>query len=263
MSSGTFHKCPRLRKQSLQLRAEETASRFPPERVQVRLPSAVMYHPVPCCVNIARPQREPNTVPTPSHHCREQMFQQGLLRLECRGCLAKIPSIWQYVAVCAAWHVVRSSRVYQNQDQPPSLHQLSRNSSQENRHRTINVPSGTFHECLTFPKSLNWECLYHDLHVFRRSSRNECSSRPMAVGGGSSVPSVCPSVAECFENEEQLLWCHDVVILLMSALYDCPACRTASRRNFGLAREVPDEPNRPILPVLFAPPPLCWRGASR
>ena len=53
--------------------------------------------------------------------------------------------------------------------------------------------------------SLHEECSYHDLHVFKRSSRNVCNSGSMC-GWRSSVLALCLGLPECFDKEQPFLW---------------------------------------------------------
>ena len=78
------------------------------------------------------------------------------------------------------------------------------------------------------------DCLYHDLHLFRRSSRNVCNSRSVAVGGA-RLHLRCAT--KCFENEQPFFFGGTMlgVILLTSALYALSSLqnRTSSQIWFG------------------------------
>ena len=106
--------------------------------------------------------------------------------------------------------------------------------------------------------SFSEKCLYHDLHVFSRSSRNTCSSRSMAVGGARPYRTL--HRFDRVLRERAVVFSGDTmfsVILLMSALYVLSSLqnRTSSQIWFGTRRS--SRAQRVDRPCAVRACPLC------
>ena len=100
--------------------------------------------------------------------------------------------------------------------------------------------------------SFHEECLHHDLHVLRRSSRNVCYSRSMAVGGARSY--LCSASVRPSASRTSSRFCgntmFNVTLYRRLLCTSCPAWRIEPRRRFGMVEGVPDEHR--------GREPLCW-----